>query len=234
MVAEGVNERERERNRERERVGCEERKKERKRGGRGWKGGKEERREEPAALRPSKLSQKERVGDGAVGVGVLSVAAACEPCCREPAYVPPPPPPLLMALPGASNSNLSSSPPPPPTRQHHHRPRFPNSAVWQWETLNIATLWPGGGGVAATTATLEAQLCELIAHRGKACVVYLRHSLRRWHLHSSRSLLLPGFVYRTNLPEIMQSSGCSRSQQSQQHFPTWTQIIHSNKDCFYY
>lgn len=74
--------------------------------------------------------------------------------------------------------------PPPPLPP----PRFPNSAVWQWETLNIGNFTvaaplplplPLLPFLSAPGLALEGHLTDIICRRGKACVSYLRHSIKR-------------------------------------------------------
>lgn len=74
--------------------------------------------------------------------------------------------------------------PPPPLPP----PRFPNSAVWQWETLNIGNFTvaaplplplPLLPFLAAPGLTLEGHLANIIYRRGKACATYLRHSIKK-------------------------------------------------------
>lgn len=86
--------------------------------------------------------------------------------------------------------------PPPPLPP----PRFPNSAVWQWETLNIGNFTvaaplplplPLLPFLSAPGLALEGHLTDIICRRGKACVSYLRHSIKRtssddWHLSTNR------------------------------------------------
>lgn len=91
---------------------------------------------------------------------------------REPSIAASPPP--IHHLFGATGR------PPPPLPP----PRFPNSAVWQWETLNIGSLavrahLPLLPLLAAPGLAIEARLATLIVTRGKACAAYLRHSFKR-------------------------------------------------------
>lgn len=65
-----------------------------------------------------------------------------------------------------AGDTVSSQPPPLPP------PRFPNSAVWQWDTLDIATF-------SLPLTVIEDHLVDLIVERSKACASYLRQSLKR-------------------------------------------------------
>lgn len=65
--------------------------------------------------------------------------------------------------------------PPPPLPP----PRFPNSAVWQWETLNIGNSSASAPLLLLAVPGVQGQLYELILHCGKACVLYLQHSLHQ-------------------------------------------------------
>lgn len=80
--------------------------------------------------------------------------------------------------------------PPPPLPP----PRFPNSAVWQWEGLNMAafSILP----LPAPLLTLEDHLVELISQRSKACATYLRHSFKRPHRNSTDWLFDRSVWYR--------------------------------------